>query len=103
MNGSAASVVKRRQVEEPSVRVPSPGGNRAVDDRGPAEGKDQTGQDAATFEGASDQDLDGTGAEQQLVEAEDDLWDVGVAGRGCRRDVLQAEVGHVADERRSSP
>ena len=43
VNGSTTSIVKRRQVKEPSVGVPGPGCDRAVDDRGPAEGKDQTG------------------------------------------------------------
>lgn len=103
MDWSTTGVVKLGQVEEPAVRVPGPGGNRAVDNGSPAEGKDQTGQDAAALERTSDQDLDSDGAEEQLVEAEDDLGDVGVAGRGRCGDVSEAEVGHVADEGGGSP
>lgn len=103
VDGSTASIVKLRQVEKPSVRVPGPGGNRAVDDGSPAEGKDQTGQDATALKRTSDQDLDGDSAEEQLVKAEDDLGDVCVARRWRCRDIPETEVGHVADEGRGRP
>ena len=103
VDGSTASIVKLRQVEKPSVRVPGPGGNWAVDDGSPAEGKDQTGQDATALKRTSDQDLDGDSAEEQLVKAEDDLGDVCVARRWRCRDIPETEVGHVADEGRGRP
>lgn len=103
MHRSASGEVKRRQVEEPSVCIPCPASNRAVDYSRPTESKYQAWQDATTFEGTTDHDLDGAGAEKQLVQAEDDFRNVGIAGRGRRRDVLQTEVGEVADEGRSCP
>jgi len=63
VDGSTTGIVKLRQIEKPSVGVPSPRGDRAIDNGSPAEGKDQTGKDAATLERTSDQDLDGAGAE----------------------------------------
>ena len=83
VNRSTSGVVKRRQIEEPSVGVPGPAGDRAVHDSGPEEGKDQTRQDASTFERTTNHDLHCACAEEQLVETEHDFGNVGITGRRC--------------------
>jgi len=49
VNRSASSVVERRQVEKPSIGIPSPAGDRTVDNGGPEESEDQARQDASTL------------------------------------------------------
>lgn len=67
VNGSTSCKVKRGEVEEPAIGVPSPASDRAVDYGSPAEGKHQARQDASTFKGATDDDLNRASAEEQLV------------------------------------
>lgn len=98
VDGSSSGVVEGGEVEEPSVGVPGPACDRAVDDGAPAEAEDERGDDAATLEGASDDDLDGTGGEEEFVETEDNLGEVDTARGGGSGDVLHAEVCHVTDE-----
>lgn len=50
VNGSTSGEVKGREVEKPSIGVPSPASDRAVDYGSPAEGKHQARQNASTFE-----------------------------------------------------
>lgn len=61
---SASCVVQGRQVEEPSIGVPCPAGNWTIDDSGPKEGEDQARKNAATLEGATDNNLHGASAEE---------------------------------------
>ena len=77
VHGPATGVVEGGQVVEPAVGVPGPAGDGAVDDCRPQEPENEGGHDAAAFEGAADDELDGDGAEEELVQAEDDFGDVG--------------------------
>lgn len=99
MDGTTAGKVEGREIVQPTLGVPSPAGDRAVDDGGPDETEDEAGDDLAALKGAADDDHDGAGAEHELVEAEDNVGEVGAADAGGGRDVLHAEVGQVADER----
>lgn len=93
-----ACEVEGGKVVEPAVAVPGPACDGTVDDRGPTECKDETGDDTSTFERAADNDLYGTCAEEHLVQAEDNLGDVNASRRRGRNDIFKAEVGEVADE-----
>lgn len=98
MHRASPRKVQRRQLIQPAVRVPRPVRNGAVHDGGPAEGEDERRQDASALEAAARDEHDGAGAEEHLVEAEDDLGEEHGAGRGRGDDVLEAEVCEVADE-----
>jgi len=98
MYRTATCKVERREVVEPALGVPGPAGDRAVDDRRPAEAKDEGWQDAAALEGTANDNLHCASAELQLVEAEDDLRDVCVVWRRRSGDILETEVGQVPDE-----
>lgn len=98
MHRASTCKVQRRQLIKPAIRVPRPVRNRAVHDGGPAEGEDEGREDASALEAAACDEHDGAGAEKHLVEAEDDLGEEHGAGRGRGDDVLEAEVGEVADE-----
>ena len=103
VNGSTSGEVKGREVEKPSIGVPSPASDRAVDYGSPAEGKHQARQNASTFKRATDDDLNCASAEEQLVQTEDNLGNIGITRRRSCRDVLQTKVCHVTDEGRGSP
>ena len=98
MDGTSSSKVKRGQVEQPTIGVPGPAGNGAVYDGGPAEGKDEGGQDTSTLEASTSDEHYGANAEEHLVEAENDLGKKNGAGRWGGDDVLEAEVGEVTNE-----
>lgn len=95
---TTSSKVERREVVEPAVRIPRPAGDGAVHNSSPAESKDKRRQDTATLKATANDDLHGAGAEEHLVEAEDDLGDDGATARRCGHDVLHAEIRHVANE-----
>ena len=71
MNGTSTSKVKRRQIEQPTIGVPSPASDGAVYDSRPAEGKDERRQDTSTFEASTCDEHHSTSTEQHLVETED--------------------------------
>lgn len=73
MDWPTSGIVKRGKIVEPSVTVPGPAGDRAVDNGSPNEGEQQRWKDSATLKGAADHDLTGTGAEEELVQAENDV------------------------------
>lgn len=98
VHGAAAGKVERGQRVQPAAGVPGPAGDGAVDDGGPPEAEDERGHDAAALKGAAHHDLHRAGAEEELVQAEDDVRDGGVADARGGDDVLQAEVGEVADK-----
>lgn len=85
-------------VEQPPVGVPRPARDGAVHNRRPEEAKHNRRHDAAALKGAAHQDLHGARAEQQLVEAEQDVGEVGAADRRARHDAAQQKVAQVADE-----
>lgn len=61
----------------------------------PPESEEERREHATTLKGATDHDHDRANAEEELIEAEQDLWQV--AGRSSH-DILQAKVGHVTNE-----
>ena len=75
MDRSTSSIVKGGKIVEPSVTVPGPAGDRAVDNGSPNKGEQQRWKNSATLKGAADHDLTGTGAEEELVQAKDDVGD----------------------------
>ena len=95
---SAAGKVEGRKLVEPSVGVPGPVGNWAVDDGGPEETKDERWKDTSTFESTTNDDHDRAGAEDELVETKDNLRDVCAANRRSGGDVLETKVGEITDE-----
>lgn len=92
-------VLTGSHVIQPPISVPCPTGNRTVDDRRPKEAKDKRGDKAPTLKCATDDNLDGTSAEQQLVQAKDNLWNSRVAGRRGGHDILETKIVQVTDER----
>lgn len=99
MDQKAYSKVKTGKVEQPAIRVPCPACDGTVNNGSPAESEDHGRHDATTLKGSTDNELDGAGAEEHLVEAEDDLREQSGTGRRGSHYVLQSEVLHVADER----
>lgn len=98
VHGTTTGIVERRKVVQPSVAVPGPAGNGAVHDCAPAEAEDEGRNDAATLKGATNDNLDRAGREEEFVETEDNLREHVGAGRWGSRHILHAEVGKVADE-----
>ena len=102
VNGPTTGKVERGEVEQPAIGVPGPASNRAVYDGSPEEAEDKGWQDTTTLERSTDNDLDGTGAEEELVQAEDDLGKIGRAGRRSNPDIAHTKIGHVTNEGTSS-
>ena len=92
------SEVKAREVEQPTIGVPSPACDRTVNDCCPAESEDHRWHDASALERSTDDQLHCAGAEEHLIQAEDNLGEEGRARRGSRHDILQTEVVQVTDE-----
>lgn len=78
--------------------VPSPAGNWAVHNGGPAESENQGWQNAATFEGSTNDELHSTSTEEHLIQAEDDLGQQSRSRRWSNQDILHAEIGKVTNE-----
>ena len=89
---TSAGEVKGAKLEEPAIGVPSPEGNGAVADCRPSEAENDGGNDSSAFEGSAYNDHDGAGAEHELIEAEDNLWDKDRAPRWCHRHIDHAEL-----------
>ncbi len=92
------SEIKTGKVEKPTICVPGPAGNRTVDNGSPAECEDHRWQNATALERSANDELYGTGTEEHLVEAKDDLWEQSGARGWSSHDILQSEVFHVADK-----
>ena len=63
---TSTSVVEDAILECPSVNVPHPAGNWAVDDGGPPEQEDHQRNDSASFRGGSSRDSSSDSAELHL-------------------------------------
>lgn len=98
MDRTTTSKVKRGKVEKPTIAIPGPASDGAVDDGSPAKGKDHGRHDATTLKRTSNHKLNGNGTEEHLVETEDNLWNQSRTGRRCDANVHQAKVGHVANK-----
>ena len=67
------SEVKAREVEQPTIGVPSPACDRTVNDCCPAESEDHRWHDASALERSTDDQLYSASTEKHLVEAKYDL------------------------------
>lgn len=83
---------------QPAIRVPCPASNGAVDKSGPEEAENERRNDSSTLKCTSNNDLNSASTEEELVETEDNLGNVGVADRRRRHDILHAKVGEVTNE-----
>ncbi len=70
---ATTSEVEAWKIEEPTVGVPGPICDGAVDDSSPKKAKDERRHDATTLERSTNDDHSRTGAEEEFVEAKDDL------------------------------
>lgn len=95
---SSTGKIQAREFEQPAVGVPCPTCDWAIDQCSPEKGEHEGGNDAATFEGTTNHDLDRASTEHELVEAEDNFWNVGATDGGGDSDILHAEVCKVTDE-----
>lgn len=98
VHGGAAGEIQAAHLERPPGGVPRPAGDGVVDDRGPDEHEDDAGQHAAALGDGARGERDRDGAEHALVHGEEQVRDAARADRRPREDVLEAEVGEVADE-----
>lgn len=92
---STASEIERRKIIQPSIGVPSPVGNRAINDSSPDKSEDERGNDTAALKRAANDDHDGARAEEELVEDEDDF---GEDAAGIGDGVLETEFAKVTNE-----
>lgn len=99
LDGDTASVVEDTGLEGPSVGVPDPVGQGAVDDGGPAEDKDHGGDDTATLSDSTNGESSSHSAEHHLVERVEEGGNEGRALRGGSPDLHEAKVCQVADKR----
>ena len=83
---------------EPAIGIPSPARDRTVHNSSPKKTEDERWNDSPTLKSTPHNDLDGAGAEEQLVKTKDDLWNVGVADGRSRHNILHSKVGEIAYE-----
>jgi len=95
VDGTATSVIKRRQVEQPSLGVPGPASNRTVHDGSPDESENQRRHQLAALESTTDHDLHGDDAEEALEQGEQDLRQV---SDGFGSHVLEADMAEISNE-----
>lgn len=98
VDGRAAGEVEAAELEGPAVCIPRPVGNRVVDDRRPDEDKNKGRQHAAAVGDCADGKSWRDGGEHALVQAEQQVRDLGAADAGLAQDLHEAEVGQVTDE-----
>ncbi|KAH0238759.1 hypothetical protein KCV06_g575, partial [Aureobasidium melanogenum] len=79
VDGTTASVVERGKLGKPTIGIPCPAGDGAVDNGAPAETEDERRKDATTLESTTNDDLDCASGEEKLVETEDDFRNDGTA------------------------
>lgn len=92
LDRATAGIIENSIFKGPSVDVPYPAGNRAVDQSRPDEGKDHGGNDAATLGSGSDDESGGDGAELELVKGIEELGDQWRARRWLSECVHETEV-----------
>lgn len=101
MHRGTTGKVQPAHLIAPTTGVPCPAGNWVVNNSGPDEHEDDTGQHAATLGNGSGGESDGNGAEHALVDGEEQIRETGRADGWTGEYVLEAEVGEVSDERAS--
>jgi hypothetical protein len=76
VNRSSTGKIQAGKFVEPAIGVPGPACDWAVHDCGPEETEDERWDDTAAFEAAPNDNLNRAGAEEELVKAEYNLWNV---------------------------
>lgn len=98
LDGDTASVIEDTVLETPSVGVPDPVGERAVDEGSPAKDEDHGGNDTATFGDGSDSESSCDGTEHHLVEGVEKSGNERRADRGGAPDLHEAKMSEIADK-----
>lgn len=98
MNRCATSKIQAPHLVTPSAGVPSPAGDRVINNSCPDEHEDDTGQHAAALGDGSGGESDGNGAEHALVDGEEQIREARRADGWTGEDVLEAKVGQVANK-----
>jgi hypothetical protein len=88
MDRTTAGEVEAWKLEQPAVGVPGPVCNGAVHDSCPKKAEDHGRHDTATLERPTDDYHSGTCAEEEFIEAEDNLGKDGGANRWCGHYLL---------------
>lgn len=96
-SGGHTGIIQNAELEGPSVDIPHPAGDGAVDEGHPEKGEDHGGQQAASLGDGAHDDGDGNGGELQLVEAEEQLGDQRRACSWVGEHALQGKVLEVPD------
>ncbi len=114
MNGSTSGEVERGECVEPSICIPCPASDGAIDDCSPEEAEDQGRNETSSLEATTDHNLYRTSTinvnkvtsleldhlpEQHLIQAEDDLGNDSTSWTGRSHDILHPKVGEVTDKR----
>lgn len=95
---ATTSIIERRQVIQPAAAVPGPAGDGAVNDGGPPETEEQRRDDTTALESTTNHDHDCADAEEQLIQAKDNLGKIGATRGRCSRNILKTEVCEISDE-----
>ena len=82
----------------PPTRVPRPAGDGIVDDGGPDEHENDTGQHAPTLRDGTRSQGDSDGREHALIYGEEKIGDLVGADGGACKNVHEAEIREVTDE-----
>lgn len=98
VDGGTTGKVETAELEGPAVGVPGPVGDGVVDDGGPDEDEDDAGQHATAVSSSTNGQSGGNGGEHALVQAEEQIGDLGAADGGLREGLDQRKVGQITNE-----
>lgn len=94
----ASSVVENAVLEAPSVGVPNPECQGAIDQSCPEKSENHAGNNTTAFRNRSDREASSDSAEHHLVERVEKGGDESRANRRATEDLLQTKVSKIADE-----
>lgn len=98
LDGDAASIVENAVLVSPSVGVPDPVSERAVDESSPKKHKDHSGNDSAALGNSTNGESGSDSAEHHLIERVEQSRDERRANRRSTPYFLKSKMLHVADE-----
>lgn len=97
MHWGSTGKIEASELEDPAGAVPSPAGNRVVDDGRPDEHEDNGRKDATSLRNGSNSECDGNSSEHALVDSEEKIWNLcGSNGRSSKH-ISEAEVFKVTN------
>lgn len=97
LDGDTTGIIEDTILKRPSVAVPHPVGQGAVDQGGPAEAEHHARDDPTTLGDGSHSQAGGNGAEHHLVEGVEEGRNQGRTNRWSRQDPLKPKMVEVAD------